>query len=93
MISQFSYTPVNLTDEANALMDDLVGQALVILDAAGYVVVPKLPTHEMVTEGRHPATPGSVSEIYKEMIKARPEVVLKEYAPTKWDAAATLVLK
>ena len=85
------YSPVNLTDEANALMDDLIGQALAILDDAGYVVVPKSPTCEMVTEGHHPAIPGSVSEIYKEMIKARPEVVLK--APGQWDDYATLVLK
>lgn len=93
MITQFSYKPVNLTDEANALMDDLVGRALVILDAAGYVVVPKRPTDEMVIEGLHPAIPGSVSEIYREMIKARPDVVLKEHAPKQWDDAATLVLK
>lgn len=85
------YKPVNLTDEANALMDDLVGQALTALDAAGYVVVPKHPTHEMVTEGLYPAIPGSVSEIYREMIQARPAVVLK--ATRQWDAAATLVLK
>jgi hypothetical protein len=45
------------------------------LDAAGYVIVPKHPTYEMVMEGLTPAIPGSVSEIYKEMIKARPEVV------------------
>jgi hypothetical protein len=70
------YKPVNLTDEADALMDELVSQALAILDDAGYVAVPKHPTREMVTEGLHPAIPGSVSEIYKEMIKARPEVVL-----------------
>jgi hypothetical protein len=85
------YKPVNLTDEANSLMADLVGQALAILDDAGYVAVPKQPTYEMVTEGRHPAIPGSVSEIYKEMIKVRPEVVLR--APTQWDDYATLVLK
>jgi hypothetical protein len=46
------------------------------LDIQGHVVVPKAPTYEMVTEGLHPTIPGSVSEIYKEMIKARPEVVL-----------------
>lgn len=76
MITQPSYKPVNVTDEATALMAELVAQAVDVLDAAGYVVVPKHPTYEMVTEGLHPAIPGSVSEIYKEMIKARPEVVV-----------------
>jgi len=80
------WRPINVTSESMALQ-----AALAALDEAGYVIVPKNPTYEMVTEGRHPAIPGSVSEIYKEMINARPEVVLK--APTQWDAAATLVLK
>lgn len=80
MITQLSYKPVNLAEEATALMDDLIGQALAILDDAGYVVVPKHPTYEMVTEGLHPAIPGSVSDIYKEMIKARPEVVIPAVA-------------
>ena len=88
------YAPVNLTDEANALMAELVAQAVAILDEAGYVVVPKHPTYEMATEGLHPAIPGSVSEIYREMIRARPEVALKARGPApQWDAAATLVLK
>ena len=86
-----NYAPVNLTDDANALMAELVDQAISILDQAGYVVVPKHPTYEMVTEGLHPAIPGSVSEIYKEMIKARPEVLPK--APKQWDDEATRVLK
>lgn len=82
MSVQPSYKPVNVTEEADALMDELfakanlITQALVILDRAGYVAVPKHPTHEMVTEGLHPAIPGSVSDIYKEMIKARPAVTI-----------------
>lgn len=93
MSVQLSYRQVNVTEEADALMAELVARALVILDDAGYVPVPKVPTRGMILEGLHPAIPGSVSEIYREMIKARPEVVLKECAPKKWDAAATLVLK
>lgn len=76
MITQPSYKPVSVTDDANALMAELVANAVAILDGAGYVVVPKRPTYEMVTEGLHPAIPGSVSEIYHEMIKARPAVAV-----------------
>jgi hypothetical protein len=80
------WRPIDVTSESMALK-----AALAALDEAGYVIVPKCPTYEMVIEGLHPAIPGSVSEIYKEMIKARPDVVLK--APKKWDDEATLVLK
>lgn len=93
MSVQLSYRQVNVTEEADTLMAELVARAIVILDDAGYVAVPKQPTRDMILEGLHPAIPGNVSEIYREMIKARPEVVLKEHAPTQWDAAATLVLK
>lgn len=53
-----------------------LGDVIALLDAAGYVIAPKHPTYEMVMEGLTPATPGSVSEIYREMIKARPEVAI-----------------
>jgi hypothetical protein len=46
------------------------------LDAAGYAIVPKEPTRDMILEGLHPAIPGNVSEIYREMVKARPKVAL-----------------
>jgi hypothetical protein len=69
-----SMAPVNLTEEAETLMADLLEQAAAILDAAGYVIVPKHPTYEMVMEGLHTAIPGSVSEIYREMIAAAPKV-------------------
>jgi hypothetical protein len=49
---------------------------LAALDELGYAVVPKVPTYEMVMEGLHPAVPGSVSDIYREMIKAAPKVTL-----------------
>jgi hypothetical protein len=71
-----SMAPVNLTEEADSLMAELLEQAAALLDAAGYVIVPKHPTHEMVMEGLHPAIPGSVSEIYREMIKAAPTVAV-----------------
>ena len=44
------------------------------LDAAGYAIVPKYPTYEQVMQGLHPAIPGSVTEIYCEMIKAAPKL-------------------
>jgi hypothetical protein len=93
MSVQPSYRQVNVTEEADTLMAELVARALVVLDEAGYVVTPKVPNRDMILEGMSPAIPGSVSEIYREMIKARPEVVLREYTPPQWDAAATLVLK
>jgi hypothetical protein len=76
MSAQLSYKPVNVTEEADDLMAKLVARALVILDDAGYVVTPKVPSRDMIMEGMNPAIPGSVSEIYREMIKARPEVVI-----------------
>lgn len=94
------YTPVNLTDEADSLMADLIAQALAILDAAGYVVAPKEPTEGQLDAGRplygieeweRDADADPVLALYREMIKARPDVVLK--APTQWDDYATLALK
>jgi hypothetical protein len=41
-----------------------------------HAIVPRHPTYEMVMEGLHPAIPGSVSEIYREMIKAAPTVAV-----------------
>jgi hypothetical protein len=71
-----SLAPVNPADEANDLIAGLLEQVAIILDAAGYAIVPKHPTHDMVMEGLHPAIPGSVSDIYREMIKAAPKVAL-----------------
>lgn len=69
-------------------------RALDELKRQGHTVVPLEPTRDMILEGMNPAIPGSVSEIYREMIRARPDVMLKEFGPaSKWDAAATLVLK
>jgi hypothetical protein len=44
------------------------------LTAAGYAIVPLEPTRDMILEGLHPAIPGNVSDIYREMLKAAPKV-------------------
>lgn len=54
---------------------DLLAAVVKTLGDAGYVIVPIHPTYEMVMEGLHPAIPGSVTEIYHEMIMAAPKVL------------------
>ena len=63
------WRPLDVTSESMAL-----NAALAALDAAGYAIVPKYPTYEMVMQGLHPAIPGSVTEMYCEMIKAAPKL-------------------
>ncbi len=70
------YATVSLALEADSLMVDLFAEFEALLDVAGYAIVPKRPTYEMIEEGLHPAVPGSVSEIYREMIKAAPKVAI-----------------
>jgi len=53
---------------------DAASDLITRLDAAGYAIVPKYPTYEQVMQGLHPAIPGSVTEIYCEMIKAAPKL-------------------
>jgi hypothetical protein len=65
-----AWRPIDVTSESMALK-----AALEALTAAGYVIVPIHPTYEMVMEGLHPAIPGSVTEIYHEMIMAAPKVL------------------
>lgn len=43
---------------------------LVELERLGYAIVPMAPTAEMIEEGMHPARPGSIGDVYREMVKA-----------------------
>jgi hypothetical protein len=63
------WRPIDVTSESMALQ-----AAISALDAAGYAIVPKYPTYEMLMQGLHPAIPGSITEMYCEMIKAAPKL-------------------
>lgn len=50
------------SEEAASLILDLI-------DNHGYAVVPLDPDAEMIEEGMHPAQPGSIGDVYREMVK------------------------
>ena len=52
----------------------MASAVLAAIDELGYAIVPKYPTYEMLMQGLHPAIPGSVTEMYCEMIKAAPKL-------------------
>jgi hypothetical protein len=43
--------------------------AMEYLNTQGFVIVPLHPTAEMITEALHPARPGSIGDMYREMVK------------------------
>lgn len=45
-------------------------RALAELERQGAVLMPIDPTAEMITAGMHPARPGSIGDMYREMVKA-----------------------
>jgi hypothetical protein len=55
-----------MTEMLNWLPPDFLAR----IDAAGYAIVPLHPTADMIQEGLHPARPGSIGDIYREMVKA-----------------------
>jgi hypothetical protein len=65
---------INWNLVATALRHEGASGVVSELESQGYAIVPKYPTYEQVMKGLHPAIPGSVTEIYHEMIKAAPKV-------------------